>query len=114
VELPVELIAPARDARDRHFKRHEKRLLAPDEMTIEPWHERPHVVGRVISWLLRQRWRLPPELTCEVELAEDSDSDYELHICDGRGTCIRLPIALGWCQIFALAVQRYEGVTRGR
>jgi len=102
-ELPVELIAPARDARDRHFKRHEERLLAPDEMTIEPWHERPHVVGRVISWVLRQRWGLPPELTCEVELDEYSDSDsyYELHICNDRNVLITLPITPGWCQLYA-------------
>src|SRR5262245_36661701 len=58
VELPVELIAPVRDACDGPFKRHEERLLAPDEMTIEPWHERPHVVGWVISWVIRPRWGL--------------------------------------------------------
>ena len=103
VELPVELIAPAQDARDRPFKRHEERLLAPDEMTIEPWHERPHVVGWVISWVLRQRWGLPPELTCEVELDEYSDSDtyYELHICNDRNVLITLPITPGWCQLYA-------------
>src|SRR5262249_30173012 len=62
---------------------------------------RPHVVGGLITRVLRERWRLPPTLTCQVELVEDSDSYYEIHICDDRNALITLPIWPGWCQIYA-------------
>jgi len=109
VELPVELIAPVRDAIRRRGKRLRARNEETKESAIYPLHERPGFLFQRINRLIQEHWGPAPGLTYNYSVSRAS-SNYAFLFDSGTGPLANVAVSRRWYrEIYCAKKHLHEG-----
>jgi hypothetical protein len=83
-------------------------------MGVTTWHERPGFLGRLLTRLLRERFGLPPEVTCEVlDVRSNRKPDlpvYLVKILSGKETLMEWWLPRQWlAEVYREDLAFHEG-----